>query len=383
MKLITVAVDASRVRSGGGIAHILGILDVDTVESYGISEIHIWGHKSLLELLPDRIWLIKHKPAESESSLFAQLYWQATKLADEIKQVGCDVLFSADASTLCRFKPMVVLSQNMLPYENGIMQLYGLSKDRLRQAVIQFVQKQAFRVSDASIFLTNHAAERIQAYCGVIKNKIVIPHGVHQQFKNTRLKNTWPPRSERPLRCIYVSPILEYKYQWVVVRALKRLRDKGYSINLMLVGGGARRAKHILSKQIEQSDPKRQFVEVLDFVPHSEIADRIAEADIFIFASGCETFGISLLEAMAVGIPIASSDRSSLPETLRDGGVYFDPADEVSVSNAVEELIVNDMTRNRVSTKARALAEAYSWRRCADQTWMYIVQTYRRSLERI
>ncbi len=381
MKLITVAVDASRVRSGGGIAHILGILNVDAVAIYGISEIHIWGHKSLLELLPDRTWLIKHQPAESESSLFVQLYWQATKLADEIKRFGCDVLFSADASTLCRFKPMVVLSQNMLPYEKGIMQLYGLSKNRLRQAAIQLVQMRAFRVADASIFLTNHAAERIQAYCGIIKNKIVIPHGVHQQFKDTRQRNIWPSDSKRSLRCIYVSPILEYKYQWVVVRALKRLRDKGYPVTLMLIGGGGSRAKRILSKQIKQSDPERQFVEVLDFVPHSEIASWIAEADIFIFASGCETFGISLLEAMAVGIPIASSNRSSLPETLRDGGVYFDPADEVSISNALEELIVNETTRSRVSTKARALAEPYSWKRCADQTWMYIVETYRKSLE--
>ena len=45
---------------------------------------------------------------------------------------------------------------------------------------------------------------------------------------------------------------------------------------------------------------------------------------IFVFASSTETFGISLLEAMAVGMPIVCSDKSSLPEVLQNGGLYFD-----------------------------------------------------------
>ena len=380
MLKLKVAVDASRVRSGGGVAHLIGILDLDTIEAYGIDEIHLWSYQKLLDAVPDKPWLVKHHPPETEQSLPVQLYWQATQLEKEIRATGCQILFSADASTVCRFSPMVALSQNMLPYEEGIMPLYGFSKDRLRQAFILEVQKRAFRFADATIFLTQHAATRIQKYCGAIADFTVIPHGVGEVFKQTTATSVWPERKDRPIRCLYVSPVLEYKHQWVVVKAIKRLRDEGHNITLTLLGGGGKRAKQKLFRQIALSDPAHEFVEVLEFLPHEEIPGRIADADIFVFASGCETFGISLLEAMAVGVPIACSNQSSLPETLQDGGEYFTPTDEVSIANALKTLISDPAKRQHVAARARMLSESYSWSRCASQTWRFIVQTYQRAL---
>jgi len=72
------------------------------------------------------------------------------------------------------------------------------------------------------------------------------------------------------------------------------------------------------------------------------------QADLFVFASSCETFGISLLEAMAVGLPIACSNKSSLPETLQDGGEYFDPEDDQSIASAVKRLILDPVSRKKL-----------------------------------
>ncbi len=378
MVKLKVAVDASRVRSGGGVAHLIGILDLERIDLFGIAEIHLWSYQKLLDAVSDKPWLIKHHPPETEASLPRQLLWQATQLEKEIKQAGCQILFSADASTVCRFSPMVALSQNMLPYEEGIMPLYGYSKDRLRQAFILEVQKRAFKFADASIFLTQHAATRIQLYSGKLPAYTVIPHGVGEVFKQTPVTSTWPEQNQRPIHCLYVSPILEYKHQWVVVQAIKRLRDQGLDVTLTLLGGGGLRARQRLARQIEISDPDHQFVEVLEFLPHEEIPRRIAEADIFIFASGCETFGISLLEAMAVGVPIACSNQSSLPETLQDGGEYFNPRDDASIAQALKTLIEDPAKRAHLAARARKLSESYSWSRCASETWSYIVQTYQR-----
>ena len=163
-----------------------------------------------------------------------------------------------------------------------------------------------------------------------------------------------------------------------MVRAIKQLRDKGYNVNLAIVGGGGARAKKMLSQQIATSDPNGQFVTVDEFLPHNEIPQLIAQSDVFVFASGCETFGISLLEAMAIGVPIASSDRSSLPETLRDGGVYFDPENDDSIASAIEQLIIHPTLRVAKSQRAKALSAEYSWQRCADETWRYVAHTYDR-----
>lgn len=370
--MINVAVDASRVRSGGGVAHLLGILSEKDIEQYGIKRVHVWAYQALLEVLPDRPWLVKHQPASAEQSLARQLYWQAVELTKEIQSAQCDILFAADASTLCRFQPMVVLNQNMLPYEEGMVALFGLSRERLRQHFIFEVQKRAFKAADGNIFLTQHAANSVQKYTGTIANPICIPHGVDQVFLNTPHQAQWPRKDERPIRCLYVSPIYEYKYQWVVVRAIKLLRDRGYNLTLSLVGGGGTRAKKLLAQQIKVSDPQSEFVTVEEFLPHTQIPERIAQSDLFIFASGCETFGISLLEAMAVGVPIASSHKSSLPETLQDAGEYFDPESDQSIAHAVEQLILDPSLRQQLSQRAKVLAAQYSWARCAASTWSFI-----------
>jgi glycosyltransferase involved in cell wall biosynthesis len=176
--------------------------------------------------------------------------------------------------------------------------------------------------------------------------------------------------------------VLEYKHQWVVVRAIKKLRHQGINISLTFVGGGGRRAQKMLSDQLALSDPGRTFVRIFEFLPQDQIVSMIAQADLFVFASSCETFGISLLEAMAIGVPIACSNSSSLPETLRDGGEYFDPRDDATIAKAIKRLIDDPQQRERFALRAKELSQAYSWRTCADQTWRYLTQTYNSLPER-
>ena len=99
---LKVAIDGTRLGSGGGLAHLIGILDMDDPSIYGIKEIHVWSHRKLLDAIPPRPWLIKHHPPQAEQSVLTQLFWQGTKLSSEIKAAGCQILFSVDARTFCR-----------------------------------------------------------------------------------------------------------------------------------------------------------------------------------------------------------------------------------------------------------------------------------------
>ena len=87
----------------------------------------------------------------------------------------------------------------------------------------------------------------------------------------------------------------------------------------------------------------------------------MTESDIFVFASSTETFGISLLEAMAIGMPIICSNKSSLPEILHDGGLYFNPKNDLELSNQIELLITNKKLRKKKSKQARKIALKFSW----------------------
>lgn len=62
---LSVAIDASRNRSGGAKAHLIGILNAIDPRDHNIAKVHVWSYDSLLEQLPDTPWLIKHSPPKS------------------------------------------------------------------------------------------------------------------------------------------------------------------------------------------------------------------------------------------------------------------------------------------------------------------------------
>ena len=221
-----VGIDASRNRSGGAIAHIVGILSSFQPERYGIQQVHLWSYQSLLDQVPDHQWLVKHSTTHLEGSLFSQLWGQALILKNELKMFKCDILFATAASTLCRFSPMVVLSQDMLSYENGVMRYFGLSLIRLRLLAILFIQNLAFRRAAGVMFLTRYAGELIQRSCGVLENVAYVPHGVDEAFNSVRHIGAKSGDKDQSLRCLYVSPVWEFKHQWVVVRAIATLRER-------------------------------------------------------------------------------------------------------------------------------------------------------------
>lgn len=374
---IAVGIDASRCRSGGAQAHIYGIISEGNPFAYGIREVHLWAPSSLLERLPDRPWLVKHNPQHLERSLAKQLWWQATLLSKMLKQANCDVLFTADASTLCRFRPMVVLSQDMLSYEPGVMRYFGFGYERLRLLAILWLQNTAFRRAAGVIFLTQYTGSLIQKSCGSLQRVAYIPHGVSDKFRSTQPLRPWPLTNDRPIRLLYISPVLQYKHQWQVVKAVGLLRKFGYNLNLTLLGGGSGAAQRQLNAQVAESDPEKQFVKQVGSIPYDAIPGYLADTDIFIFASSCENMPVTLLEAMASGLPIACSDRGPMPEVLEDAGEFFDPEDPESIAAALEILLVDSEMRQQLASCAKALSERYSWARCASETWSFIVKTYK------
>jgi glycosyltransferase involved in cell wall biosynthesis len=375
MNLI-VGIDASRNRSGGAIAHIIGILTEFDPLKHNIKEIHIWSFRALLDQLPDYPWLVKHNPIELEQSLFKKFLWQAISFAGEVELAGCDILFNSSAITLCRFKPMVVLSQTMITYEPGITQYYGYGVTRFRLLVIHVLQNLAFRRANGVIFLSRYAGKIIEKSCGSLNRVSYIPHGVNEAFTKTKSVIDWPSRKERSVRCVYVSNTDMYKHQWVVVKAISLLKNRGFNLTLSLVGGGNGPAQTLLENTISDLQSGEIFVKQVDFLPHKDLPNLLTQNDVFIFASSCENLPITLVEGMAVGLPIACSNRGPMPEVLQDGGVYFDPEDDESIADAIEKILLSTDLRMSISRKAKSLSRQYNWTRCSNETFEFITETY-------
>ncbi len=374
-------IDASRNRSGGARENLIGVISAVNPGKYGIKEIHVWSYRSLLDALPVREWLVLHNPPELEQSLLRQVWWQRFKFSKEAKACGCQLVLNQDAGSVSTFHPSVTMSRDMLSYEPGVMEAYGFSKDRLRLIVLKYIQNSSLRRSIGAVFLTQHAAKLIQQSCGELSRVAIVPHGVGHEIKSMGGRPAWPKSGERRINLLYVSGAQWFKHPWVVVRAVELLRKRNYDLGLTLVGGGAGKPLRLLNEQIALSDPERAWVKQFEFLPHKEIQNLYAQTDVFVFASGCEAFGITLLEGMAAGLPIACSNRSCLPELLKDGGVYFDPENAESIASACETLLSDETVRERVAKRAKELSEQYSWPRCADELFRFVTGCYREFAE--
>lgn len=374
---IVVGIDASRNRSGGAKAHLIGLIARGDPREHGIWQVHLWAYKSLLDAVPDRSWLVKHSPLALEKSLFRQVLWQIFQLPAEARAVGCDIMLNTDAGSMSSVSPSVTMSRDMLSYEPGEIERYGWSKARLRLILLRYIQNRSLRRSDGVVFLTKHAAKVIQQSSGPLSHIGLIPHGVGQNFLELNHTLPWPANGERPIRLLYISNAAWYKHQWMVIRAVEQLRDEGINVILTLVGGGNGPAQQKLCRQMALSDPRGEFVTQKEFVPQAELPHFLEEADIFVFASSCENMPNTLVEAMAAGLPIACSRRGPMPEVLEDAGEYFDPEVSESIATALRKLMTDQNLRQRLALRAKALAARYSWERCAKETWSFLSETYK------
>ena len=162
--------------------------------------------------------------------------------------------------------------------------------------------------------------------------------------------------------------------------AIGLIREEGIPIELHLVGGGDPQSLSWVRKAIQRNDPERKFIFVHGSLSYEETVEWYSKVDMFVFPSTCETFGISLLEAMTAGLPIASSDQGSMPEVLKDAGLYFNPESVTMIKNCLRYMIENPNLRQRLGKKAKQYSETYSWKKCANETFAFLSSVYKSNL---
>lgn len=113
------------------------------------------------------------------------------------------------------------------------------------------------------------------------------------------------------------------------------------------------------------------------WVSAEELEGLYAAATCLVFPSLYEGFGLPVLEAMARGVPVATSGRASLAEVADDAALLFDPEDVGAIRAAMERLLSDDAERRRLADAGLRRSERFTWERTAELTF----ESYRRSLD--
>jgi glycosyltransferase involved in cell wall biosynthesis len=175
---------------------------------------------------------------------------------------------------------------------------------------------------------------------------------------------------------LFVSSLWEYKNCHGLLRAWARAKSELAGRQLAVVGFPRdeeyARELHALVDTLGIRDD----VVFVGGVPLAETVHFYRAADVFVYPSFNETFGLPILEAMASGCPVVTSDRSSMPEIAGGAAVLADPTDPGSIARALLEVTQSDGSRLRDMGLKRA-AE-FTWQATADAT----LDVYREAADR-
>lgn len=105
-----------------------------------------------------------------------------------------------------------------------------------------------------------------------------------------------------------------------------------------------------------------------DFVPDEELPELYRNASLYVFPSLYEGFGLPPLEAIQYGLPVIASEKTCLPEILREAAIYFNPDDPSAIVNAANLVIKDIEIRKNLIIEGQKVLKKYSWLETASKT---------------
>lgn len=191
-------------------------------------------------------------------------------------------------------------------------------------------------VDAAKVRVVHHGARQLPLPHGIPREKIVLNVGAMQKRKN-------------------------------ITRLVEAFETVDPSWRLVLAGSAGFAADEILAR-IERS-PARDRIDVPGYVTPADLAAHYCRAMIFAFPSLDEGFGMPLLEAMAAGLPIVTSNRSALPEVAGDAALLVDPENTEALGQALRDLTRNIDLRLELSQRGATRVRQFTWERAVRETW--------------
>ena len=287
-------------------------------------------------------------------------------------RVGAEVLHSlASTGPLAGRTPRVVTVHD-LHYRTQPEAHFGLRGLGMRVLV-----PAAARRSRRVVVPSNATAADVERLLGVPRERIdVIPEAAGRppgQAERSRAEvRAELDATDVPL-LLTVSALRPHKNLARLIGAVARL-EPGRRPLLAMPGYHTPHERELRALADELGVAER--MRFLGWVSDQELEDLYRSADAFVFPSLSEGFGLPVLEAMARGVPVATSARTSLAEVAGEAALLFDPDDEASIADAIDRLLYEEGLSAGLASAGLEQAARFTWDAAAELT----VASYRRAL---
>ena len=286
-------------------------------------------------------------PADGTKGHLRRLVWTQFQIPKIYQNLKSQLLFSpipeAPLYTNCRF---IVTAFDMIPlrFPNRLSPLTTYHK---------YYTPEVFKQAEHIICISESTANDIIQFYQIPSHKItpilLAGDNSHFQFLNLPTRNYF----------LYVGRQDPYKNLQRLITAFSALPHRN-DYELWLAGPYDKRYSPLLEIQTQELGISH-LVKFLNYVSYDELPIIINQAIALVFPSLWEGFGLPVLEAMACGTPVITSNISSLPEVAGDAAILINPYNPGEITAAMTTIINDSETRKQLSEKGLKRANQFSW----------------------
>jgi glycosyltransferase involved in cell wall biosynthesis len=353
-----VLVNALHARTGGGVTYLRNILPLMAADDR--LDVHVCLHEDQNSVLPTDLKNVTYHFQRYPRGFWRVLIREQLDLPRLARRLVADSTFSPANYGPFRAKNHVVMARNAVSV--GFVERRPVKL--AYWAMLYAATFVSFAGCRRAIAVSEYAKRGVdRAFFNAFSSRIVIiPHGVEQLFLDSKSSD------HRDNFLLAVSDIYVQKNFTSLVQAIAKVRSSHPEVRLKIAGRAVDDDYFIRLQNLIAELDMDGHVEFLGHVDSSELRMLYLSCRLFVFPSTVETFGNPLVEAMACGAPIASSNTAAMPEILGEAARFFNPHDVDEIAKTIEGLLDNDEMRKDLSIRARRRAQNFSWHITANRT---------------
>lgn len=303
--------------------------------------------------------------------------WEHVSIPAKLRHLGID-LFHAPHYVLPFFMPC----PSIVTIHDVIHLLFPqYLPSRMAVHYARYMIRRALEKSALILTVSASSKRDLLTFFDVKPEKIlVIPNGIDSSISEDlpaeqleRLKQRFQISGRTIL---FVGNIKPHKNLERLIAAFAKVRESPECSDLNLIVVGDEISKYPSLRRAVDRHQVRRNVRFFGFVPELTLVALYKMADVFVFPSLYEGFGLPPLEAMANGTPVVTSNISAMPEVVGDAALTVDPYNIDEIAQAIRRILDDPELRTSLVTSGFKRAGQFSWERSVTQ----VQQAYRQAL---
>lgn len=307
--------------------------------------------------------------------------WEQFALPKAAEAEGCDILHCTSNTGPIRSKtPLITILHDIIYLESvSIFKKAGTWYQKIGNMYRRWVVPPVVKRSRRVVTVSNFEKDRIKNFMGLGDNLVAIYNGVGEHFKKItdhRVLAKAKQQYNLPDNFLFFLGNTDPKKNTPnVLKAFAEFNlQSPVKYKLVMLDYEENALQKILN---DIGHPKvREDIFLTGYVVNTDLPAIINQCKVFLYPSMRESFGIPILEGMACGVPVVTSNTSSMPEIAGDAAYIVDPNSSDEIKTAIETILADKELRDSLCEKGVERAKKFSWRIMAEQNLKLYNEVY-------